>query len=168
MHAYHFCKQSDTRRQDVGGITRSLAYQLAQHHPAVRAHLLALDAAVAERVQTDADFATTALLVEPLQALAAAGGHAVVLVDALDEADGESGANLVVRMLRVLGQEAKAGLSAIVTMRPAPAENVVILKFGWGGDNVLQLAPAELRAPAAASAAPALPPAVLEGVRDAT
>ena len=140
-------KQSDAGRQDVGAITRTLAHHLASL-PTVRAHLLALDAADAERVQTDADAAVQLLLVEPLLALAAEGKWATILVDALDEADDETGRNNVVRLLRMLGEGAAAGVSVIVTMRPQPEANVRILENVFGADNVLKLAPADLRAPA--------------------
>ena len=36
VHAFHFCKHSDARRQDPVLIAKSLAYQLAMRFPAFR------------------------------------------------------------------------------------------------------------------------------------
>ena len=57
VHAAHFCKRADARRQDVVAVACSLAYQLAQHFEEYRQHVLALAPSVVEKVQVDTDAA---------------------------------------------------------------------------------------------------------------
>jgi WD40 repeat protein len=86
VHARHFCKASDVRRQDVGAIIRSLSYQLAQHFPSFAAAVLALSPADAESL-TDPAKAWELLLKRPLITLQS-DTRVVLLFDALDEAGG--------------------------------------------------------------------------------
>jgi hypothetical protein len=88
VHARHFCKASDVRRQDAGAIIRSLSYQLALHFPPVAATVLALSPSDVESL-TDPAKAWELLLKRPLSTLLAAGTRAVLLFDALDEAGGD-------------------------------------------------------------------------------
>ena len=150
VHASHFCKRTDSRRQDVVAVVHSLAYQLAYHFPAVRAAILGLDAVLARLVQTDKDAALEWLLVRPLRALAAAGQCAIVLVDGLDEAQG-SASNAVVRLLRDLGKAATGALSLVATTRPVPPATLAVLRVAWGTRRLATFAPNALRAPAAAA-----------------
>jgi len=98
----------------------------------------------AEAVQTDPVLAVEKLVVRQLRGMAATGKRIVLLVDALDEAQ-ERGTNRVVRLLRDLGKAKTGALSLVVTMRQEPAANLKILKSAYGIDNVVQVAPAELR-----------------------
>jgi hypothetical protein len=68
VHAHHFCKASDVRRQDVSEIIRSLAYQLALRFPAFAAEVLALSEAEVESL-SDPRTAWLLLLKQPLLAL---------------------------------------------------------------------------------------------------
>ena len=147
VDAAHLCKRADAARQDVLAIARSLAYQLARRFEEVSACLLALPAAEVERAQVDAAAAVEVLLVRPLQALGAAGRHAVVLVDALDEADDAHGLNPVLRLLRDLGGAARGAMSLVVTLRPEPEVSQRVLAYAWGEERTLRLVPAQLRAP---------------------
>ena len=86
VHAHHFCKASDVRRQDVGAIIRSLAFQLALTlQGAFAARLLALTRAQVASLEAVPDAAWRLLLAEPLAALPL-GTPVVLLFDALDEA----------------------------------------------------------------------------------
>jgi len=98
----------------------------------------------AEAVQTDPVLAVEKLVVRQLRGMAATGKRIVLLVDALDEAQ-ERGTNRVVRLLRDLGKAKTGALSLVVTMRQEPAANLKILKSAYGINNVMQVAPAELR-----------------------
>ena len=82
-----------------------------------------------------------------MQALRAAGRHAVVLVDALDEADDAHGMNPVLRLLRDLGGAARGAMSLVVTLRPEPEVSQRVLAYAWGEERTLRLVPAQLRAP---------------------
>jgi hypothetical protein len=142
VHAHHFCKASDVRRQDVGEVIRSLAYQLALRFPAFGDALLALDLADAESL-SDPARAWKLLLKQPLQALR--GTRVVLLFDALDEAGGTDRAiskvlSLVLDLGRIAGG---AALSVIVTTRP---EECVLkpLHRRWR-DSARNFAPAALR-----------------------
>ena len=57
VHAAHFCKRADARRQDVVAVACSLAYQLARHFDEFRQHVLALAPGEVEKVQVDQDAA---------------------------------------------------------------------------------------------------------------
>lgn len=86
VHAYHFCKASDVRRQDVGAVIRSLAFQLALSLRGVfAARLLALTPAQIASLTASPDATWELLLEEPLAALPP-GTPVVLLFDALDEA----------------------------------------------------------------------------------
>ena len=151
IHAAHFCKRSDTNRQDVGAIARSLGYQIAQHVDHTGSLMFGLSPEEAEKVQTDPVAAVQLLVVRQLEGLAAAGRRVVLLVDALDESQ-ERGTNPVVRMLQTLGKADTQALSVVVTMRPQPEANLLILKSAFGSDNVREFAPSELHQPVDISA----------------
>ena len=144
IHAAHFCKRADTNRQDLGGIARSIAYQLAQHVDHSNGMLFGLTREEAEAMQTDPDAAVKLLIIRLLEGLAAAGRRVVLLVDALDEAQ-DLGTNRVVRLLQSLGKAETNALSVVVTMRPVPEANLMILRSAFGSENVLELAPSTLR-----------------------
>ena len=117
--AHHFCKRGDVRRQDVLEMVRSLAFQLAQRFDEAREYVLSLEEGTVAETLADADAAVRELLVAPLARLAEAGKHAVLLIDALDEADDDRhGANAAVRLIRDAVRGARGGVSAIVTTRP--------------------------------------------------
>jgi hypothetical protein len=78
------------------------------------------------------------------QRVRAAQLTAVVLIDALDEADGEA-VNKVLGLLRDIRKADTGALSLIVTMRPVPADNLKVLEYDWGRAKMQQFAPAELR-----------------------
>lgn len=84
LHAVHFCKHSDSRRQDPALVIKSLAYQLARRFPAVKEAILALDTVEVARLQ-QADECLETLLVGPLRKLGR-GQRVAILIDALDEA----------------------------------------------------------------------------------
>ena len=90
VHAVHFCKRQDAARQDPLTIIQSLAYQLSSRFDEIRSCILSIEPTKAQEAQVDAAVALDELLVEPLRALAVAERSAVVLIDALDEADGEA------------------------------------------------------------------------------
>ena len=86
VHAYHFCKASDVRRQDMGAVIRSLSFQLALSLRGVfAARLLGLTPAQVASLAASPDAAWQLLLEEPLAALPP-GTPVVLLFDALDEA----------------------------------------------------------------------------------
>ena len=144
VDAAHFCKRSDATRQDPLLIIHSLAYQLSARFEEVRASILSIGSAAAQNAQVDVAVALSELLVQPLRALAAAQHSAVVLVDALDEADGE-GINGVLSLLRDIRKADTGALSLIVTMRPVPADNLKVLEYDWGIAKMHRFSPAELR-----------------------
>jgi hypothetical protein len=115
VHACHFCKASDARRQDVNAITRSLSYQLALQLPAFAAHIMSLDAAaVAACLEQQA---WDDLLEKPLQKLV--GQRVVLLFDALDEAEeSSSGVRWFINKLLGLDSDKHAALGVVVTTRP--------------------------------------------------
>ena len=140
IHAAHFCKRADTNRQDIGGIARSIGYQLAQHANHSDGLMFGLSPNEAETAQNDPDAAVQLLIVRQLEGLATAGRRVVLLVDALDEAE-DNGTNRVVRLLQSLGKAKTGALSVVVTMRPDPAANLEIMKSAYGVENVLVLPP---------------------------
>ena len=142
VQAAHFCKRSDMNRQDIGAIARSLGYQIAQHADHSDSLMFGLTADEAETVQTDPDAAVQLLVIRQLEGLAAAGRRVVLLVDALDEAQ-ERETNPVVRMLQRLGKARTNALSLVVTMRPQPEANRIILQSAFG--SVREFSPAQLR-----------------------
>ena len=101
--------------QDIIGICRSLAYQIAQHYDHSDEFMFGLTNQEAETVQTDPTVAVEKLIVHQLHGLAASGKRVVILLDALDEAQ-ERGTNRVVRLLRDLGKARTNALSLVVTM----------------------------------------------------
>ena len=101
--------------QDIIGICRSLAYQIAQHYDHSDEFMFGLTDQEAETVQTDPTVAVEKLIVRQLHGLAASGRRVVILLDALDEAQ-ERGTNRVVRLLRDLGKAQTNCLSVVVTM----------------------------------------------------
>ncbi|XRB18567.1 EF-hand domain-containing protein [Pseudoscourfieldia marina] len=108
VHAAHFCKRADVRRQDVLEMVRSLGFQLGQQSDVVRKCLIDLDEDTAAKALVDPDVAVNAVLVGPLKELAKMRKHAVILLDALDEADDEvHTSNAAVGLLRYLAREAR-------------------------------------------------------------
>ena len=101
--------------QDIIGICRSLAYQIAQHAEDSDTLLFGLTEEEAQTVQTDAAAAAEKLVIRQLRAFAASGRRVVLLVDALDEAQ-ERGMNPVVKLLQDLAKAKTNALSVIVTM----------------------------------------------------
>lgn len=135
VDAVHFCKASDASRQDPVAIAKSLAYQLSLRFRAVADAVLALDAKQVARLERPEE-ALRLLVVEPLQALRKQGGRrAVILFDALDEADppgaNSSLSNPVVRLLASL-REAQPVL--VATTRPVPEHIVETLRGRWKDD----------------------------------
>ncbi|XRB11979.1 EF-hand domain-containing protein [Pseudoscourfieldia marina] len=119
VHAAHFCKRADVRRQDVLEMVRSLSFQLGQRFDVVRECLIDLEEDTAAKALVDPDVAVNALLVDPLKKLAEIQKHAVILLDALDEADDDGHiSNAAVGLLRHLARDARSSVSVLVTMRP--------------------------------------------------
>ncbi|KAG2433437.1 hypothetical protein HXX76_008494 [Chlamydomonas incerta] len=85
VHAYHFCKYSDARRQDPVRVVKSLAYQLAASLPALAPYYCGLDPGTLMQL-TAPDAAARELLLHPLQTYAR-GQQVLLVLDALDEAD---------------------------------------------------------------------------------
>jgi hypothetical protein len=156
VDAWHFCKRADATRQDPVAIVSSLAYQLAQRLEQVRAHILALEPADAERAQVDADAARELLLLQPLRQLT--GRAAVVLVDAVDEAGDErrQHSNVALALIRKLGEAQMGALSVILTTRPEPDWSLRALRSSWGEEQTLCLRPDQLRVKQEAAAAEAV------------
>jgi hypothetical protein len=154
VHAHHFCKASDVRRQDVGAIIRSLSYRLALYFPPFAAAVLALSAAEAVESLTDPARAWELLLKRPLSTLDAST-RVVLLFDALDEAGGDGGrpsaiSSKVLDLILDLGRlecDGGATLSVVVTTRPEEESIITPLRGCWRGDAFMQLAPADLSAP---------------------
>eukprot|EP01050_Picozoa_sp_SAG11_P011150 SAG11_NODE_1161_length_5638_cov_10.644545_4_plen_1446_part_01 len=154
IHAAHFCKRADTNRQDLGGIARSIGYQLAQRVDHSGGLLFGLTREEAEAMQTDSDAAVKLLIIRPLEGLAAAGRRVVLLIDALDEAqDQVLGTNRVVSLLQDFGKAKTNALSVVVTMRPDPGANLLILRRSFGLENVLELSPSTLQVASAVGGA---------------
>ena len=115
----HFCKSADVRRQDIGVVIRSLAYQLALHHVPFAERLLRLTRSEVESLQAPTD-AFRLLLQEPLIGLP--GLRTVVLIDALDESSvPDKPVSPILRLLLDLGGLPGSAISFIVTVRPDEA-----------------------------------------------
>ena len=144
VDAHHFCKASDVRRQDVGEIIRSLAYQLALRFPPFAGALLALQQADAESL-SDPARSWELLLKRPLCLPQLRGTRVVLLFDALDEAgDCNSNISKVLSLMLDLGRIADgAAVSVIVTTRPE-AGILAPMRSRWR-DNVREFPPASLR-----------------------
>eukprot|EP00198_Chlamydomonas_reinhardtii_P013244 XP_001702581.1 predicted protein [Chlamydomonas reinhardtii] len=92
--AYHFLKYSDARRLDPVRMIKSIAFQLAEKLPEVRAVLLGLDVKAVAALQ-EPEKAFQMLLLQPLvafqgallQGRASTSQPILILIDALDEAD---------------------------------------------------------------------------------
>ncbi|XRB18787.1 EF-hand domain-containing protein [Pseudoscourfieldia marina] len=151
VHAAHFCKRADVRRQDVLEMVRSLGFQLGQRFDVVRKCLIDLDEDTAAKALVDPDVAVAALLLEPLKKLAEIQEHAVILLDALDEADDDRHiSNAAVGLLRHLGRDARSSISVLVTTRPDADGDYPrrrVLEHDWeGGMRVME--PAHVLGPA--------------------
>ena len=93
------------------------------------------------------------MLINPLRVLAASGRCAVVLLDALDEADEAHGINGVLTfLLAALGKANTGALSVVVTLRLEPKVKLRVLAHEYGVGQVPRLDPAALRAPCPAAA----------------
>ena len=118
VHASHFCKRADVRRQDVLEMVRSLGFQLGQRFDVVRECLIDLEEDIAAKALADPDVAVNALLVDPLKKLAKIQKHAVILLDALDEADDDRHiSNAAVGLLRHLARDVRSSVSVLVNAR---------------------------------------------------
>ncbi|GLI58954.1 hypothetical protein VaNZ11_000672 [Volvox africanus] len=89
VHAYHFCKYSDVRRQSPIRIVKTLAYQLAQRFPLLRTYYAELDLGEIQQLH-QASTAFRLLLLKPLTTLLPRDEQVVLLIDAMDEADSAS------------------------------------------------------------------------------
>ncbi|GLC68369.1 hypothetical protein PLESTF_000683700 [Pleodorina starrii] len=89
VHAYHFCKYSDVRRQSPIRIVKTLAYQLAQRLPLLRSYYAGLDLGQVQQLH-QASTAFRLLLLKPLTTLLPRDEQVVLLIDAMDEADSPS------------------------------------------------------------------------------
>ncbi|GIL47581.1 hypothetical protein Vafri_4369 [Volvox africanus] len=89
VHAYHFCKYSDVRRQSPIRIVKTLAYQLAQRLPLLRTYYAGLDLGEVQQLH-QASTAFRLLLLKPLTTLLPRDEQVVLLIDAMDEADSAS------------------------------------------------------------------------------
>ncbi|XRB03262.1 hypothetical protein NFJ02_17g26160 [Pycnococcus provasolii] len=151
VHASHFCKRADVRRQDVLEMVRSLGFQLGQKFDVVRECLIDLEEETAAKALVDPDVAVNALLVKPLKKLAKIQKHAVILLDALDEADDDRHiSNAAVGLLRHLARDARSSVSVLVTTRPDADGDYPrrrVLEHDWeGGIRVME--PAQVLGPA--------------------
>jgi WD40 repeat protein len=151
VHARHFCKASDVRRQDVGAIIRSLSYQLTLHFPPCAAAVLALSPTDVESLADPAK-AWELLLKRPLSTLGPAGTRVVLLFDALDEAGGDDSQSAaiskVLSLILDLGRlnlREGAALSLVVTTRPEEQAVMAPLRGCWRGESFRLLTPAALR-----------------------
>ncbi|XRB25467.1 EF-hand domain-containing protein [Pseudoscourfieldia marina] len=143
VHASHFCKRADVRRQDVLEMVRSLGFQLGQRFDVVRECLIDLDEDTAAEALVDPDVAVSAILVEPLKELAEIQKHAVILLDALDEADDDRHiSNAAVGLLRHLARDVRSSVSVLVTTRPDADGDYPrrrVLEHDWeGGMRVME------------------------------
>ncbi|XRB09285.1 EF-hand domain-containing protein [Pycnococcus provasolii] len=141
-------------RQDVLEMARSLAFQLGQQFHEVRTSLLALDEETVTKALVEPDVAVSTLLVHPLKKLAESKKHAIILVDALDEADDQQRtSNVAVGVLRKLAMEARGAISVIATTRPDAADGYPrqrVLQCDWqAGMQVME--PARMMGPGAVS-----------------
>ncbi|XRB25343.1 EF-hand domain-containing protein [Pseudoscourfieldia marina] len=153
VHASHFCKRADIRRQDVLEMVRSLGFQLGQRFDVVRECLIDLEEDTAAKALVDPDVAVIALLVDPLKKLAKIQKHAVILLDALDEADDDRHvSNAAVGLLRHLARDVRSSVSVLVTTRPDADGDYPrrrVLEHDWqGGMRVME--PAQVLGPAPA------------------
>ena len=134
--AYHFCKHSDSGRQDAAKIAKSMALQLGELFPAAAKHLLEPPAneEVAELQSAEHGLRLLLGVLEAVHGSMPPGTLRVVLLfDALDEADSPENptalGNPVLRL--VLGLHA-AGVPIVVTTRLDPPHIVDLLKARWG------------------------------------
>ncbi|XRB15424.1 EF-hand domain-containing protein [Pseudoscourfieldia marina] len=151
VHASHFFKRADVRRQDVLEMVRSLGFQLGQRFDVVRECLIDLEEDIAAKALVDPDVAVNALLVEPLKKLAKIQKHAVILLDALDEADDDRHtSNAAIGLLRHLARDVRSSVSVLVTTRPDADGDYPrrrVLEHDWeGGMRVME--PAHVLGPA--------------------
>ena len=147
VHAHHFCKASDVRRQDEGEVIRSLAYQLALRFPPFGDSLLKLGQADVESL-SDPVRAWELLLKEPLWQLSKGSERVVLLFDALDEAGGSDSRiskvlSLLLKMRSLFDIPNSGMLHVIVTTRPE-AGILTTLRSRWG-DNMRDFKLASLR-----------------------
>ena len=133
--AHHFCKHSDSGRQDAAKIAKSMALQLGELYPAAAKHLLEPPANEEVAHLQSAEHGLRLLLgvLEAVRGSVPAGTPRVVLLfDALDEADSPENptalGNPVLRL--VLGLHA-AGVPIVVTTRLDPPHIVDLLKDRW-------------------------------------
>ncbi|XRB02980.1 EF-hand domain-containing protein [Pycnococcus provasolii] len=156
VHAAHFCKRADVRRQDVLEMVRSLGFQLGQRFDVVRECLINLEEETAAKALVDPDVAVNAFLVDPLKKLAKIQKHAVLLLDALDEADDDRHiSNAAVGLLRHLARDVRSSVSVLVTTRPDADGDYPrrrVLEHDWEGGmrvmepaHVLGQAPVEVK-----------------------
>ncbi|XRB14264.1 EF-hand domain-containing protein [Pseudoscourfieldia marina] len=143
VHAAHFCKRADVRRQDVLEMVRSLGFQLGQRFDVVRECLIDLEEDTAAKALVDPDVAVNALLVKPLKKLIESQMHAVILLDALDEADDDRHiSNAAIGLLRHLARDVRSSVSVLVTTRPDADGDYPrrrVLKHDWeGGMRVME------------------------------
>jgi WD40 repeat protein len=173
VHAHHFCKASDVRRQDTGAVVRSLAFQLALAlRGAFAARLLALTPTQLASMAASPDAAYELLLAAPLAALPP-GTPVVLLFDALDEAEThkDSSASLVIspmmKLLLRLGRLPRGGASlrvVVTTRRDEDAKARIITPLRSCFRACVRLfEPAELRI---AAPAPPLMPLMPPGAAD--
>eukprot|EP01035_Chromulina_nebulosa_P028857 gene28857-38157_t len=143
IDAYHFCKQSDIRRQDIGLIIRSLSYQLAIRFQTFAQALLVMTSLEVESL-SDELTAFKLLLETPLRAARDSGLQATILIDALDESGGDGRIiSLLVRLDNIM-REVGLSINLIVTTRPDTAI-LYPLRSHWKGERYIEFTPAQLR-----------------------
>ena len=88
--AHHFCRHDDSDKGNPARAMCSIAYQLAEVFPAYRDKILALELTAEKLREKNAKALFNILLRDPLSTLPTpAGTRKVVLIDALDECDGD-------------------------------------------------------------------------------
>ena len=142
IHACHFCKLADIRRQDIGLVVRSLSYQLAIRFSAFAQALLTMTPSQVESL-SDERTAFELLLEIPLRA--ARGLQATILIDALDES-GRDGRiiSLLANLDNIQREVEGSSINIIATTRPEPAI-LSPLRSHWRGEKYIEFIPAELR-----------------------
>ena len=136
--------QEELERSVAAAImVRSLGFQLGQKFDVVRECLIDLEEETAAKALVDPDVAVNALLVKPLKKLAKIQKHAVILLDALDEADDDRHiSNAAVGLLRHLARDVRSSVSVLVTTRPDADGDYPrrrVLEHDWeGGMRVME------------------------------
>ena len=150
LHAWHFCKHSDARRQDAVMVAKSLAYQLGLRFKTIADALLMLDTKAVANLQRAAE-ALELLVLQPLKAMREADGATmpVFLFDALDEAEPAGCITALSNpLIGIVTALHTAGCLVVTTTRPKPSHIVDALRRRWSDASFSNTTPGSFLQPA--------------------